>query len=155
MGAQAVLYPGEGAKPTISASYFRNVYAGNAPDLDIGSSTNSALLLASADVRKFHCDANLFFNEVVNDPIRRGQFGQSLSLSHPLTERFVLSGEIWHFTQPFLRGNAVGNLWALSYSASKDLVFDGGFQRGLTSTSTQWEVFAGFTYLVPHRLFRR
>ena len=36
-----------------------------------------------------------------------------------------------------------------------DLVFDGGFQRGLTSTSTQWEVFAGFTYLVPHRLFRR
>jgi hypothetical protein len=154
LGVQAVLFPGEGAKPTISGSYFHSVYGGNVLDLDIGSSTNSVLLLASADVRKFHYDANLFFNEVVNDPIRRGQFGQSLSLSHPLTERFVLSGEIWHFTQPFLRGNAVGNLWALSYSARKDLVFDGGFQRGLTNTSTQWEVFAGFTYLVPHRMLR-
>jgi hypothetical protein len=47
-----------------------------------------------------------------------------------------------------------GNLWALSYNATKDLVFDAGFDRGLTNTSTQWEVFAGFTYLVPHRMFR-
>jgi hypothetical protein len=154
LGVQTVLFPGEGSKPTISGSYLHNVYAGNAPDLDIGSSTNSVLLLASADVRKFHYDANLFFNELVNDPIRRSQFGQSLSVSHSLTTRFGLSGEIWHFTQPFLRGNAVGNLLGLSYTATKDLVFDAGFDRGLTNTSTQWEVFAGFTYLVPHRMFR-
>jgi hypothetical protein len=154
LGAQVVLYPGEGAMPTISASYFHSIYGGNAPDLDVGSSRNSALLLGSGDVKKFHYDANLFFNEVVNGPVRRAQFGQSLSVSHPLTLRFGLSGEVWHVTQPFLRGNAVGNLWALSYSASKNLVFDGGFDHGLTSTSTQWEVFAGFTYLVPHRIFR-
>ena len=155
LGIQAVLFPGEGAKPTISGSYFHSVYGGHAPDLDIGSSTNSVLLLASADIEKFHYDANLFFNEVVNDPVRRGQFGQSLSVSHPLTTRFGLSGEIWNFTQPFIRGNAIGNLWALSYSSRKDLVFDAGFDRGLTNTSTQWEVFVGFTYLVPHRMFRR
>jgi hypothetical protein len=154
LGVQAVLFPGEDAKPTISGSYFHSVYGGHAPDLDIGSSTNSVLLLASADIKKFHYDANLFFNEVVSDPIRRGQFGQTLSVSHSLTTSFGLSGEIWHFTQPFLRGKAVGNLWALSYSASKDLVFDAGFDRGLTNTSTQWEVFVGFTYLVPHRMFR-
>jgi hypothetical protein len=154
LGAQAVLYPGEGTKPTISASYFHSIYSGNAPDLDIGSFTNSALLLASADVKKFHYDANLFFNEVVSDPVRRAQFGQSLSVSHPLTGKIGLSGEIWHFTQPFLHGNAVGNLWAVSYSASKDLVFDGGFDHGLTDTSTRWEVFAGFTYLLPHRMLR-
>jgi hypothetical protein len=154
LGAQAVLYPGEGEKPTIAVSYFHSVYGGNAPDLDLGSSTNSALLLASADVKKFHYDANLFFNEVVNDPVRRAQFGQSLSVSYPLTAKFGLSGEIWHFTQPFLRGNAVGDLWALSYIARKYLVFDGGFDHGLTSTSTKWEVFAGFTYLLPHRIFR-
>jgi hypothetical protein len=155
LGVQTVLCPGEGAKPTISASYFHSVYGGNAPDLDIGSSTNSVLLLGSADVEKFHYDANAFFNEVVSDPVRRAQFGQSLSVSHPLSARFGLSGEIWHFTQPFLRGNAVGNLWALSYTANKDLVFDGGFDHGLTSTSTHWEVFAGFTYLLPHKSFRR
>lgn len=154
VGAQAVLYPGEGAKPTISASYSRNVYAGNAPDLDIGSSTNSALLLASADVGKFHYDGNLFLNEIVSGPVRRGQFGQSLSVAHPVTTKFVLSGEIWHFTQPFTRGNAVGNLWALSYSASKVLVFDTGFDHGLTNTSTRWEFFGGFTYLLPRRMWR-
>jgi len=155
LGVQTVLYHGEGAKPTFSASYFHSVYGGTAPDLDIGSANNSVLLLASADVKKFHYDANAFFNEVTFDPIRRAQFGQSLSVSHPLSARFGLSGEIWHFSQPFLHGNAVGNLWALSYSASKDLVFDGGFNRGLTSTSTRWEVVAGFTYLLPHKLFRR
>ncbi len=154
LGVQTVLYPGEGTKPTISASYFHSVYGGNAPDLDIGSSTNSALLLASADVKKFHYDANAYFNEVVSDPVRRAQFGQSLSVSHPLNARFGLSGEIWHFTQPFIRGNAVGGLWALSYAASKNLVFDGGFDHGLTSTSTRWEVFAGFTCLLPHRILR-
>jgi hypothetical protein len=46
----------------------------------------------------------------------------------------------------------VGNLWAVSYAARKTLVFDGGFNRGLTDTSTRWEAFVGFTYLLPHRL---
>lgn len=154
LGLQGVLFPGEGSQPTISASYFHSVYGGNAPDLDVGSSTNSVLLLASADVRKFHYDANVMFNEVVSDPVRRAQFGQSFSVSHALTSKLGLSGELWHFTQPFLRGNAIGNLWAVSYTANKDLVFDGGFDRGLTSTSTHWEVFAGFTYLLPHRILK-
>jgi hypothetical protein len=85
--------------------------------------------------------------------VRRGQFGQTLSISHPIVGKFSLSGEIWHFSQPFLRGNAVGNLWALGYMARKNLVFDAGFNRGLTSTSTHWEAFEGFTYLLPHRLW--
>jgi hypothetical protein len=86
--------------------------------------------------------------------VRRGQFGQSLTVSHSFKKRFALSGEIWHFTQPFLRGNAVGNLWAVSYTARKNLVFDAGFDHGLTSTSTNWEAFVGFTYLLPHRLWK-
>ena len=152
LGVQAVVHHGEGAEPTIALSYFGRVYAGDAPDLDIGSFRNSALLLASADVKGFHYDTNFLFNEVVDGAVRRAQFGQTLSVSHSLGEKFGISGEIWHFTQPFLRGNAVGNLWALNYNARKNLVFDGGFDRGLTSTSTRWEVFAGFTYLLPHKL---
>ncbi|MGH9782182.1 MAG: hypothetical protein ACRD33_10220 [Candidatus Acidiferrales bacterium] len=155
LGAQGVLYQGEGAKPTLAVSYFRRVYNGGAPDLDIGSASNSFLVLASADVRGFHYDANAFLNEVAQGPVRRAQFGQSLTISHLLTRRVALSGEIWHFTQPFLRGNAVGNLWAVSYEARKDLVFDVGFNRGLTGTSTQWEEVGGFTYLLPHRLWSR
>jgi hypothetical protein len=153
LGAQAVVSPGEGAKPTLAASYFHRVYDGGAPEFDFGSPLNSALLLASADVKGFHYDANAMFNERVEGSVRRAQFGQSLTISHPLTRKFSLSGEIWHFTQPFLRGNAVGNLWAVSYAARKTLVLDAGFNHGLTETSTRWEAFVGFTYLLPHRFW--
>jgi hypothetical protein len=155
IGAQGVLHQGEGAKPTLAVSYFHRVYDGGAPEFDFGSPTNSFLVLASADVKGFHYDANAFFTELVQEPVRRAQFGQSLTISHPFLQKFTLSGEIWHFTQPFLRSNAVGNLWAVSYTARKTLVFDVGFNHGLTTTSTQWEVFTGFTYLLPHRLWAR
>jgi hypothetical protein len=108
--------------------------------------------LVSADVKGFHYDANAMLNELKEGTVRRAQFGQSLTISHPIKGKFTLSGELWHFTQPFLRGNAIGNLWAVSYAARKSLVFDAGFNRGLTRTSTRWEAFAGFTYLLPHRL---
>ena len=49
------------------------------------------------------------------------------------------------FSQPFAQSNAIGTLWALSYDTKKSLVLDGGFNRGLTSASTKWEVFAGFS----------
>jgi len=153
LGAQAVLNPGEGAKPTVAVSYFHRAYDGGVPELDFGSPANSFLLLASADVKGFHYDANAMLNEVIQGTVRRPQFGQSLSISHPLGGKVTLAGEIWHFTQPFLRDHAVGNLWAVSYAARKTLVFDGGFNRGLTGTSTRWEVFVGFTYLLPHRLW--
>jgi len=151
-GAQAVVRKGEGAAPTVAVSYFHRAYDGGAPELDFGSPINSFLLLASADVKGFHYDANAMFNELVDRSVRRGQFGQSLSISHPFKGKFTISGEIWHFTQPFLRDHAIGNLWAVSYAARKTLVLDAGFNRGLTGTSTRWETFAGFTYLLPHRL---
>jgi len=152
LGIQGIVYQGNAAKPTIAIGYFHQIYGGNAPDLDVGSPTNVLLLLASADVKGFHYDTNLFFNEVVQNPIRRAQFGQSLSISHPLGKKFGVTGEVWHFSQPFGQSNAIGSLWALGYNAKKFLVLDGGFNRGLTSTSTKWEVFAGFTYLLPHKI---
>ncbi len=155
LGAQFVLMHGEGAKPTLSASYSRRIYDGGAPELDFGSPRNSVVFYASADVKGFHYDANAIFNEQLEGPVHRLQFGQTLSISHPLGKGFGLSGEIWRFSQPFLDGNAIGNLWAVSYAARKTLVFDAGFDKGLTGTSTHWEAFAGLTYLLPHRLWKR
>jgi hypothetical protein len=155
LGAQAVIVPGDGGKPTFSASYSYRSYDGDAPELDLGSPRNSLLLLVSGDVKGFHYDANAIFNEIVQGKKRRLQLGQTLSISHPIARRFEVSGEIWRFTQPFLDSYAVGNLWALSYTPRKNLVLDAGFEKGLTSTSTRWEVFAGFTYLLPHRLWGR
>ena len=152
LGAQGVIYRGEGPRPTLALSYFRDVFSGGTPDLDIGSASNSAIFLASADVKGFHYDTNYLFNEVINDGVRRAQFGQTLSVSHAVGKNFGISGEIWNFTQPFLRGHATGNLWAVNYNARKNLVFDLGFNRGLTTTSTRWELLAGFTYVLPIKL---
>ena len=44
-------------------------------------------------------------------------------------------------------------LWAASYVLQPNLILDAGFDHGLTSTSTQWQTFAGFTYVLPHRLW--
>lgn len=152
-GLQVVLVPGSDTRPTIAVSYVRRLYEGSAPNIDIGSSRQNFTLLLSDDLYGFHFDINGIATEQTAGRIRRGQFGQTLSISHPL-KKLTISGEIWHFSQPFLRSNAVGNLWAASYSFHKNLVFDVGFNRGLTSTSTRWEGFAGFTYLLPHRLWK-
>lgn len=151
-GIQAVVLPGTKKRPTVSASYFRRVFGGTAPDLDIGSDRQSALLLLSTDVAEFHIDTNAIFNEQIQDARHRAQFGQTLSISHGLPHKFGVGGEFWHFTQPFQNGHAAGFLFAPTFTPRPNLVFDAGFNRGLTSTSTRWEFFMGFTYLLPKKL---
>src|SRR5207248_4587997 len=154
LGVQTLLRRGEGVKPAIAASYFRHVYSSAAPDLDIGTAEDSLLLLISADVRGFHYDLNGYADRQKAARVNRLQTGQSLSVSHDLHKPIGLTAEIWHFTQPLQNGHAIGTLWALTWNVRKTLVVDAGFNRGLTTTSTRWEAFAGFTYLVPHRLWR-
>jgi hypothetical protein len=154
-GFQAIVHKGEGSQPTISVSYFRRLYGSPAPELDIGTNRQSALLLASFDLLHFHVDTNAIVTEQITDraAVHRAQFGQTLSISHHVAGRLSMSGEVWHFTQPLTRSNAVGLLFAPSYNVNRLLVLDGGFNRGLTSSSTRWEVFVGLTYLVPKKLW--
>jgi len=152
VGAQAVLAPADGALPTISVSYVRRLYESPAPELDLGTFRQSGTILLSNDVRGFHYDANFIVTEETQAGVRRAQLAQTLSISHPF-KKFTISGEVWHFTQPYLRSNAVGNLWAVSYPLRPNLVVDVGFDHGFTTTSTHWEEFVGFTYLLPHRLW--
>src|SRR5579864_6393260 len=151
-GVQGVLFSGTGSRPTVSVSYIRRVHVSVAPELDVGTFRQSGIFLLSDDVHRFHFDMNGIVAEQAQDGVRRAQFGQTLSISHPL-RKLTISGELWHFSQPFERSNALGNLWAVSYPVRKNLVVDGGFDHGLTKTSTQWEVFMGFTYLLPHRVW--
>jgi hypothetical protein len=153
IGVQGVLLPGKRKRPTLSVSYLRSLYASPAPDIDIGSFRQNGTFLVSNDLCGFHFDTNAIFSEQVEGKVQRAQFGQTLSVSHPW-RRFTFSGEIWHFSQPFLNGNAVGNLWAAAYTVRDNLVIDVAFNRGLTKTSTQWEAFVGFTYLLPRRLWK-
>jgi len=152
VGTQAILVPGEGARPTIAVSYIRRLYESPAPELDIGTNRQSGTILLSNDMAGFHFDANFIVTEQTEFGTRRAQIGQTISISHQL-KKFTISGELWHFTQPYFASNAVGNLWAVSYPIRRNLVIDGGFDHGITSTSTHWEEFVGFTYLLPHRLW--
>lgn len=151
-GFQAVVLSGKHFRPTVAVSYFRRLHPGPAPELDLGTSEQNALLLVSGDLWGFHYDANGVVAEQTEDRLRRAQFGETLSISHPW-KKLTISGEIWHFSQPLIRSSATGNLWAIAYTVRRNLVIDCGLDRGLTGTSTQWEGFAGFTYLLPHRLW--
>jgi hypothetical protein len=152
-GVQCVLLPGREANPTISVAYYGSIYSGTAPDLDLGSFQHSLVILLSSDVAGFHVDANGIVSEQKQGAVRRAQYGQTLSVSHAIG-KLGLAGEIWHFTQPFLKGNTVGNLWAVTYAARQNLVLDAGFNYGFMATSTRWSIFAGFTYVLPHRLWK-
>ncbi len=154
VGAQAVVMSGDGARPTVAVSYVRRLYESPAPELDLGTFRQSGSLLISDDLAGFHFDANFIVTEETEFGVRRAQLAQTLSVSHPL-RKFTISGELWHFTQPYFNSNAIGNLWALSYPLRRNLVMDGGFDHGFTRTSTNWEEFIGFTYLLPHRLWPR
>ena len=152
-GLQALVHRGDHAWPTISVSYFRRLYASPAPELDIGTNRQSALLLVSFDVDRFHFDTNAIVTEQIsNIGKHRAQFGQTLSISHPLAWHLTFSSEIWHFSQPLFRSNAVGLLLAPSYAVNRFLVIDGGVNRGLTESSTRWQAFIGLTFLFPKRL---
>ncbi len=155
-GVQAVIVAGNGERPTISAQYLRRLYASPAPELDLGTFVQSATILLSDDLAGFNFDVNGLMTEQQDDKIkvRRAQFAQTLSISHPVG-KFTVSGEVWHFTQPLTGSYAVGNLWSASYPVRRNLVIDAGFDHGLTGTSTHWESFGGFTYLLPQRLWRQ
>jgi hypothetical protein len=161
-------------RPTVALGYLGRVHAGTTPDTDQGSYTNSVLMLVSGDVGKFHYDTNYVFNEQTsaesspvtgqNETLRRAQFAQTLSVNHPVGgDKLQIAVELYHFTQPMVhataagelvaRANLVDGLFALSYTLRPNLVLDGGFSHGFTSTSTHWQSFAGFTYLLPHRLW--
>ena len=144
---------GHDSKPTVAFSYTRRLHESPAPELDIGTFRQSGLFLVSDDLWGFHFDVNGIVSEQIQGTVRRGQYGQTLSISRPV-RNLTIAGEIWHFTQPLINGNAVGSLWATSYSVKKNLVLDVGVDHGLTVTSTQWEAFTGFTYLLPHHLWK-
>jgi len=152
-GVQGILIGGAQQRLTVAGSYFRRLHQSPAPELDTGTFRQDALVLMSDEFWRFHVDANVIFSEQVKEPVRRGQFGQTLSLSR-VFGKTTLSGEIWHFTQPLIRDSAVGNLWAASYPVKPNLIVDAGFEHGFTSSSTRWETFVGFTYLLPHRLWK-
>ena len=163
------------ATPTVSLGYWGRVFAGTAPDIDMGGYSKGIVLLASGHMPfvDVHYDTNFLLNEQLDTgataagqpyTIRRAQFGETFSVDRPFfNPNLQFSAEVYHFSQPLVhatssglpvaRASQAGFLFALGYQLRPNLVFDGGFEHGLTSTSTQWQNFVGFTYVLPHRLW--
>ena len=149
-GVQVLIAEGSNGKK-FGASYTRSLYGGNAPDLDVGSSKQTLLLLASGDGAGFHADFNVFLNDQQDDRGHRLQNGVSICVSRPVGP-ITVAGEFWTFSQPLLSNRTAGTLWAVSYSIRPNLVIDAFVNRGLRRTSTRWQLGAGFTYLLPHAM---
>jgi hypothetical protein len=116
----------------------------------LGSGKADALLnlIYSADVGDYHVDANLAPTRLgaIDAGQSRLQTGWAASVSHPLTEKLGVAGELSGTTQ---RGAATTSqaLVALSYGNSKRTVFDVGVAHGLASAAPEWNVFFGVTVL--------
>ncbi len=172
LGAQVLFNDeeeGRSNRPTVALGYNGRVRSGTAPNLDLGGFSQGLLILVSGTNFGIHYDTNYLFNEqdaygAAGRNTHRAQYGQTLSVTRQITEPLSLTAELWHFTQPTVfstrggvpvaRANAVGLLITPGYNLRPNLVLDCGFEHGLTSTSTHWEGFAGFTYLLPHRLWQ-
>jgi len=149
-GVQFLIAQGASGRK-LGASYIRSLYGGSAPDLDVGSAKQTLLLLASGDGGGFHADFNVFLNDQQNGNSHRIQNGTTICVSHPVGP-VTIAGELWTFSQPLLDSRTTGTLWAVSYSVRPNLVVDAAVNHGFRETSTRWQLLAGFTYLLPHRL---
>jgi hypothetical protein len=81
LGAQAELFPAEGAMPTISVSYIRRLYESPAPELDLGTFRESGILLLSNDIMRFHYDANFIETEQTEHGVRRAARPNAVDLT--------------------------------------------------------------------------
>jgi len=70
---------GQGHRPTISATIPLAVY-GERPDLDIGSSRNSAIILLSTGLGKFHIVRTICSNEQIDQAVHSGTVRAELSV---------------------------------------------------------------------------
>jgi hypothetical protein len=89
LGAQAVLVPGDGLRPTIAVSYVRRLYESPAPELDLGTFRQSGTFLVSDDVAGFHFDANFIATEQTEFGVRRAQLANAVD--------FPPAEEVHHF----------------------------------------------------------
>lgn len=150
-GLQVVAIKGNRAKPTISLSYLHLIHGGTATNLDICGYANSAVLLASLDLGRFHLDANGFMNETEGN-VRRAQFGDATAVTLYLKPKLTAALELRYFTEPLTGGNTTSVLFATGYNLHPNLVFDLGIVRGMNDTSTRWQIMSGFTYLLPYKI---
>jgi hypothetical protein len=121
------------------------------PALQAGSGKPDYSLngIYSVDLAGFHADANLVGTRLGGheEGVSRWQKLGALAVSHPLTDRWQLAGELSALRQIGAATQAQV-LGAVSYALRRDIVLDAGAARGLNHASPSWQGFAGMTIVL-------
>lgn len=114
--------------------------------LGSGRADDTLVLLASKDLGPIHVDVNLLHGWIgLADGGRAGQTDGTVSASWPLAGAWGMGAEV--YTVGPLPGVArdTAFLTYASYQVSSRVVFDAGFDRGLSVGAPRWNLFCGVT----------
>ncbi len=107
--------------------------------------------IASFDYPGLHVDVNLAGARlgVVDDGQGRWQGGWAIAASHPLNEKFGVTGEFSGVAQKGTSAQTQG-LVALNYNVSKKLVLDVAAAAGISRAAPDWQLMFGMTVQLGH-----
>jgi outer membrane putative beta-barrel porin/alpha-amylase len=121
------------------------------PPIGTGRTDWGINTIASFDYPGVHVDVNVAGAHVGAVDAGQGpwQGGWAIAASHPLDERFGVTGEVSGLVQ---RGTAAQaqSLVALNYNVSNALVLDVAVAAGLSRSAPDWQLMAGMTVRLGH-----
>jgi hypothetical protein len=119
--------------------------------IGFGSTDWGINTIASFDYPGVHVDINVAGTRLGAVDAGQGpwQGGWALAASHPLDERFGVTGEVSGLAQRGTSAQTQG-LVALNYNVSNALVLDVAMAAGLSRAAPDWQVMAGMTVRLGH-----
>ena len=121
------------------------------PPIGTGATDWGINTIASFDCPGVHVDINLAGARLGAVDAGQGpwQGGWAIAASHPLDERFGITGEVSGLVQ---RGTSAQTqaLGALNYNVSRALVLDVAVAAGLSRAAPDWQLMAGMTVQLGH-----
>jgi len=121
------------------------------PPIGTGSTDWGINTIASFDYPGVHVDINVAGTRLGAVDAVEGpwQGGWAVAASHPLNERFGVTGELSGLVQRGTSAQAQG-LVSLNYNVSRALVLDVAVAAGLSRAAPDWQLMAGMTVRLGH-----
>ena len=121
------------------------------PPIGTGGTDWGVNTIASLDYPGVHVDFNVSGARLGAVDVGQGpwQGGWAVAASHPLDQRFGVTGEVSGLVQRGTSAQTQG-LAALNYNVSRALVLDVAVAAGLSRASPDWQLMAGMTVRLCH-----
>jgi len=121
------------------------------PPIGTGRTDWGINAIASFDYPGVHVDVNAAGARLGAGEEGQGpwQGGWAIAASHPLDDRFGITGEVSGLVQRGTSAQAQG-LVALNYNVNRALVVDVAVAAGLSRTAPDWQLMAGMTVRLGH-----